>query len=438
MRFLLLVIAIFIIVRPCDGQIAAGNKNEAVNLKTISFHAKNETIEQVLFHLTEKYHLDFSYAGEMKSLQDRTSISVHKLPLENALERLLSHSGIAFTIVGSHIILKQGASLMQASVNDSISLNEAGLSDTLKRHAGATGISGRRTDKAFKSEGLFGDYKKLATIDSLASSDSLMLKDSLSAGQDTMRPLENNLKPQNRKNNPTTSRFFLDATFMIENSFRRLSSNGSGGQEVVDSKNNNESASQFFSYSIVLNYLFSKHFYAGIGLELLHTGLKGKSVKYIYDSHRFEGPEDRVTLVQTTFKETWTYLGVPVCFGYLYAKKRWTLGLHAAISISKNISYSKKIITKLDEEIMLRRNPRDQAPEVAAPTETKEIDPAYNNVYVLSYKLGLQVNYRIFHGLSLFISPYYRGFMSSVYNNNALVSQKPWGMGAAGGLRYNF
>jgi hypothetical protein len=141
-----------------------------------------------------------------------------------------------------------------------------------------------------------------------------------------------------------------------------------------------------------------------------------------YDTSYYNGVD---TNVYSTFYQNvnkYTYLEVPLSIGYGFRFKRFTLRptVGAVFGVMLNAKGKGISLNNKNEVYNLSNS-----------------ELPFMNLQITAY-LGLGLEYRIHNGVDIFIQPFYRRSLTSLYQNSAIIEKRFTGIGANFGLTYHF
>jgi hypothetical protein len=419
----------------------------------ISITIKNAPLRQILEYLQTNYAINFSYAETLDLNMSRT-MSIHRLALEQAMEKLLLNTEITFVIIADQVVLKKrpaigrADSLFNPRDKDSLSgiknltrpkVPESKTSGTIKKYNAFFELFRKKTpiEKAYLK--YRHQQKDEKTIIIIHSTDSTVLS------SDTIKPKYRKItRPGRPASEKKQTSVFIEAGVHPEYSFRTVSSKQPSGTTTVESKDKYESARNNVSFQITLNHFFSSRFYMGIGFSIMNTGLEAISVKYTDTRFR----DSNIVRTTTKFSEKWTYAGIPLQLGFNIIKRQLTFNIHAGISPLLLTAHSIKE-KSLEKDFFKEEEERDNRPfpqrggnnilllsriESANPPSI-EVDKKNDRKFILYYQVGISAGLHLTQRWELFLAPVYRASLTSIYTNDIPVSQKPYGIGILGGLR---
>ncbi|MBI5917137.1 MAG: STN domain-containing protein [Bacteroidetes bacterium] len=74
--------------------------------KRVTFQYDAVRLKEALADLSERYQVQFSYSTEQVNVRQRVTAKADDVPLSTGLDRLLANTTVGYSVVGSHIILK--------------------------------------------------------------------------------------------------------------------------------------------------------------------------------------------------------------------------------------------------------------------------------------------------------------------------------------------
>jgi len=213
-------------------------------------------------------------------------------------------------------------------------------------------------------------------------------------------------KKHNTKSTTITNRFLFGLNFTPEYSYRFLKGTDPEGITIANERNNIESSKFSYSFGANFGYYISRRILIGTGIQYLNIGEKITDKNDLYNGHN-----------------NYNFIGTSFQLGYILMDNTFGLIINSGIS-----TY-----------VLLSANNHIENPTNNNNSYTSSIDDNSDNYSKLSlaYSGSLGFSYKTSKRLSFYTGPTFKYFLTSIYQKDFSLLQKPYSIGLQIGCIYH-